>query len=341
MKELKKVLFGQTKAGEKVYQYTLENDNGVKMEVLDYACIIRSLFVPDKCGKLTDVVLGFDDVHSYEESDTFFGAFVGRFANRILNAQFELNGVTYTLPKNDGENHLHGTFAHRVFPVEATNDTLVFRGVGADGEEGFPGKLTFSVTYTLTEDNAVSIRYLAETDKDTVINFTNHSYFNLNGQDASDIGDIDLTLHASTFTEGNEETVPTGRILPVQGTPMDFTAGKKVGKDIASEYDQIAFCHGYDHNFIIDGEALREFAVVRSEKTGITMKAYTDQPGVQLYTGNFMDNEKGKGGVVYPNHGGLCLETQHFPCSPNFPQFPSTVLRPGEKYDTTTVYQFI
>ena len=331
--------FGTSASGEQIFKYTLENDSGMSVSLINYACAVQSVVLPDKNGTPTDVVLGYDTAEEYEKGGVFLGAFVGRYANRIRASEFELNGKTYKLPENDGRNHLHGTFAHRVFPAEIKDGGVVFRGVGEDGEEGFPGRLQFEVSYTLTEDNALRISYRAVTDADTVINLTNHSYFNLNGQDGSDVLDHTLTLNAAYFTEGNAETIPTGRILPVDGTPMDFRAGKKLGAEMHTDYEQTRLCNGYDHNFVLDGTK-GEFAVLRSENTGIELHCSTDQPGVQLYSGNFIDNERGKGGVIYPKHGAVCLETQHFPCSPNFPQFPSTVLRAGECFTSETVYRF-
>ena len=335
--------FGRTGTGEEVFRYTLENDKGMKVSLINYACSVQSILVPDRMGRPVDVVLGYDTVEEYEKGGVFLGAFVGRYANRIRSAAFELNGKTYQLPKNDGNNHLHGTFAHRVFPARIQDDdAVVFDGISEDGEEGFPGRLTFRVCYRLTEQNELIISYFAAADRDTVINFTNHSYFNLNGQDGSTVLDHTLQLNSACFTEGDAETIPTGRILPVEGTPMDFRTPKKLGLEIHSDYEQTRLCGGYDHNFVLDpGRKGEEFAVLRSEKTGIELHGFTDQPGVQLYSGNFLLNERGKGGVVYPRHGAVCLETQHFPCSPNFPHFPSTLLRPGEEFRSETVYQFI
>ena len=334
-------VFGTTASGETVYQYTLANDNGMSVSLIGYACAVQSVIVPDRNGSPVDVVLGYDTVEEYERGDVFLGAFVGRYANRIRASKFELNGQTYQLPANDGRNHLHGTYAHRVFPGEVKGDAVVFRGVSEDGEEGFPGRLVFDVSYRLTEDNALCISYRAVTDRDTVINFTNHSYFNLNGQDGSTVLDHTLRLDAASFTEGDAETIPTGRVLTVDGTPMDFRTEKKLGTEMHTDYEQTRLCNGYDHNFVLNADRQSaEFAVLRSEKTGIELRCYTDQPGVQLYSGNFLNNTRGKGGTVYPAHGAVCLETQHFPCSPNFPQFPSTVLRPGEEFASETVYRF-
>lgn len=336
--------FGVTESGETVTRWTLQNSAGMSARIISYACAVQSIAVPDGNGAPIDVALGYDDLAGYEAGGCYFGAFVGRYANRIKGASFELNGRRYTLEQNDGRNHLHGIFCRQVFDGATENDTLVFRRVSPDGEEGYPGTLAFEVRYTLQEDNALVIKYRAETDADTVVNFTNHTYFNLNG--AGDILNHRLTLAASRFTEGNAEILPTGKILPVDGTPMDFRGGKVIGEGIASDYEQIALCRGYDHNFILDtgGNLMRQFAEAEGDISGIRLKAYTTQPAVQLYTGNYVDDDTaplGKNGVRYPRYAGFCLETQHYPCSPNYPQFPSTVLRPGETYRHTTIYRFL
>lgn len=336
--------FGTTKSGEAVTRYTLANETGMRVQVLSYGCTIQSILVPDKDGNLVDVVLGYDDLVDYEAGSCYLGAFVGRYANRIKGASFALNGRIYPLEKNDGNNHLHGVYCRRVFNGSTEADTLVFRRISPSGEEGFPGTLETEVRYTLRNDNTLVIEYRARTNADTVLNFTNHSYFNLNG-DGGDVLNHSLMLLASKFTEGDAETLPTGTILSVDGTPMDFRSGKRIGADIASDDEQLTLCRGYDHNYIIDavGESLRKFAEAVGDKSGITLKAFTTQPAVQLYTGNYVDGDAaphGKGGVRYPRYGGFCLETQHYPCSPNYPQFPSTALHPGEEYRQKTVYLF-
>ena len=335
--------FGITKTGEAVTRWSLQNSAGMCVRILSYACAVQSIVVPDRDGDPIDVALGYDDLADYETGNCFFGAFVGRYANRIKGAAFDLDGRRYTLEPNDGSNHLHGVYCRQVFDGAVENDTLVFRRVSPDGEEGYPGTLSFEVRYTLRDDNALVIEYRATTDADTVVNFTNHTYFNLNG--AGDILSHRLTLAASRFTEGDAETLPTGNILPVDGTPMDFRGGKPIGEGIASDYEQITLCRGYDHNYILDtgGSLMESFAEATGDRSGIRLKAYTTQPAVQLYTGNYVDNDSaphGKGGVRYPRYAGFCLETQHYPCSPNYPQFPSTVLRPGETYRHKTVYRF-
>ena len=335
--------FGVTAKGEAVTRFTMKNGTGMETAILSYGCTVQKLIVPTAAGERIDVALGYDDISGYERGTCFFGAFVGRYANRIRGAEFTLNGRRYVLEKNDGENHLHGVYCSQVFDGGAEGDTLVFRRVSPDGEEGYPGTLTFEVRYRLREDNALEIVYRAATDADTVVNFTNHTYFNLNG--GGDIRGHSLTVCADSFTEGDAQTLPTGRILPVTGTPMDLRAGRRIGDGIASDFGQIRLCRGYDHNFVLNGEAgtLRKMAEAVGDRSGIRLEALTTQPAMQLYTGNYVDLDAapcGKGGVRYPRYAGFCLESQHYPCSPNFPEFPSTVLRPGETYAETTVYRF-
>ena len=341
--EITSLPFGVTAAGEPVARYTMRNDAGMEVSVLSYGCTVQSILVPTAAGERIDVALGYDDLAGYEAGTCFFGAFIGRYANRIKGARFWLNGREYTLEKNDGENHLHGVYCRQVFDGAAEGDTLVFRRVSPDGEEGYPGTLTLEVRYRLTDENALEMEYVARTDADTVVNFTNHTYFNLNG--GGDVLGHRLMLCADRFTEGDEHTLPTGRVLRVVGTPMDFRAGKTIGEDMDFDCEQIRQCRGFDHNFVLNGEAgeLRKMAAATGEKSGIRMEASTTQPAMQLYTGNFVDLDRapcGKGGVRYPRYGGFCLESQHYPCSPNFPDFPSTVLRPGEEYREKTVYRF-
>ena len=347
---------GTAGSGESVFRYTMENDRGMKVSVLNYGGIIQSIRIPaaDRTASAgqseTDVVLGYDDLAGYEQGSCFLGAFVGRYANRIKGAVFDLNGEHYELPKNDGQNHLHGTFCRTVFDIAVQEDSLLLSHTFPDGEEGYPGTLAVSARYRLTEDCALELEYFAETDADRVISLTNHSYFNLNGE--GDILHHRLQLFADRFTEGNEETIPTGRILPVEGTPLDFRAGKEIGAEIFSDCDQIRLCRGYDHNFALWREAagcwIPENEPVRcaraaGDRSGIVLEAFTTQPGVQLYTGNFLDGDEaahGKAGVRYPRYGGFCLETQAFPCAPNFAQFPDAVLRAGERYHHRTIYRF-
>lgn len=337
--------FSTTHDSREVIRYIMQNDNGMRVSLLSYACTVQSIIVPDRNGHPTDVVLGYDSLEDYERGTVFLGAFVGRYANRIKNSEFMLNGKTYSLEKNDGNNHLHGIFCHDVFDGRIDGDSVVFTKYSPSSDEGYPGNLTLEIRYILTEDNALDISYRATTDEDTVVNFTNHSYFNLNGADGSEITGHMLKIDADTFTEADAETLPTGRILSVASTPLDFRSSKRIGDDIDDEYDQIRYGHGYDHNFILNGPSgeLREFAEAWSDRSGIFMSCSTTEPAVQFYSGNYLEGdmaEHGKGGVKYPNRSGFCLEAQHYPCSPNFPEFPSTVLKKGEVYHQETVYRF-
>ena len=332
--------FGSTGDGKAVTQYTLKNENGMCVQLLSYACAVQRMVIPDKNGVPRDVVLGYDTVEGYENGSSFFGAFVGRYANRIKNAAFPLGGKMVRLRPNAGAHHLHGAFARRVFDGEMTDGGVVFRYVSPPEEEGYPGTLTGEVRYTLTADNALVIAYTATADADTVVNLTNHAYFNLNGQDGSDVLNHLLQIDADSYTDMDGSLIPTGKINSVDGTALDFRSEKTIGADIA----QLTQSGGYDHNLILNGStgALRRFATAKSGSTGIILTAYTTEPAIQLYTGNFIQNDTaahGKNGVRYPRHGGFCLEAQHYPCSPNYPQFPSTVLKKGETYRQTTVYQ--
>ena len=335
-------VFGTTKDGREVLRYTLTNSSGMKVTALSYGCTIQHIIVPDKNGKPVDVALGYENLRSYEESWGFFGAVVGRFANRIKGAEFELNGETVRLKKNGGENHLHGMFPKRVFDSEISGDAVVFRYLSPDGEEDFPGNLRVEVRYRLTEDNALEIDYFAETDRDTVLNLTNHTYFNLNG--SGDILVHLLRLDSDSVTETDSTSTPTGELLSVENTPLDFRNEKPIGRDIFDDYLPVKQCGGYDHNYVLNNNGeLREFAAVRSEESGIALICSTTQPGVQLYTSNFVTadpTKRCKGGVPYEKYAGVCLETQHYPASPNYPHFPTTVLRKGEQIHEKTIYRF-
>jgi aldose 1-epimerase len=336
--------FGTTKDGRPVTRYTMVNSNGVGVRILSYACAVQSIFVPDKNGDFRDVVLGYSSIEGYETGTACHGSFVGRCANRIKDAQFTLNGKTYHLEQNDGKNHLHGALTRRVYNSYTDGDAVVFRFISHPSEEGYPGILSVELRYRLTEDNALEIEYRATSDEDTVINLTNHTYFNLSG-DGSDILDHILRLDADRFTEVNSETLPTGNILSVDATPLDFRTAKPIGRDIFADEEQLRLCRGYDHNFILNKEngECKLFAEAVSPKTGITLSAYTTEPGVQLYTGNFLDTDaapSGKNRTRYPRYGGFALEAQHYPDSPNHPEFPSVVLKKGEKYYQKTVYRF-
>ena len=340
--------FGVTKNGEKVNEYIMSNPGGLAVSVLNYGCVIKNIFVPTKQGPV-DVVVGHDTFADYENdfnspSSTCCGAFVGRYANRIENAEFSIGGQKYQLEANNGKNHLHGTFPKKLYDVKAFGDTLLMETESPAGEDGFPGNLKISVRYILTEDNALRMDYRVSSDADTIINLTNHTYFNLDG--GGDVLNQKLRIYASRFLEGNNETCPTGNILPVVNTPMEFRAGKIIGKEIDSGYSQTTMAGGgYDHCFVIDrgrGASQSLCAWASSDKTGISMKVYTTQPGVQLYTGNFLQDcpTPGKGGVPMQKYGGFALETQHFPCSPSHPEFPTTILRAGKVFRANTTLRF-
>jgi len=330
--------------------YTLTNANGVEMKVTNYGGIVTSLKVPDKYRNLGDVVLGYDNLQDYVKSNPYFGCIVGRYGNRIGKAKFTLNGVGYTLAKNNGDNSLHGGikgFDKVVWDAQAMvgadSVSVEFKYMSKDGEEGFPGNLSVTVTYALTNDDELKIDYLASTDEVTVVNLTHHSYFNLAGAGSGDILGHELMLAADKFTPVDEGLIPTGELRPVAGTPMDFTQPTVIGDRINQDYEQLVFGKGYDHNWVLNGGggSMALAASVYEPKTGRMMKVYTTEPWMQFYAGNFLDGSNiGKGGKAYEFRNGFCLETQHFPDSPNKPDFPSTVLKPGEEYKTTTIYKF-
>ena len=327
----------------------LKNSNGVKMQVTTLGARVMNLFVPDKNGTLVDVVLGFDTPEEYlGSSEPFFGTAIGRYGNRIAKGKFELDGKTYSLPINNGQNTLHGGPGgfHNVnwTVVESDESHIVFYYVSKDGEEGFPGNLTVKMTYFLTEENEFKITYEAETDQATPVNLTHHSFFNLNGEGVGDVLDHELQLMASKYTPVDSTLIPLGTNDAVTGTPMDFTKAKAIGKDISESTEQLTFGGGFDHNWVLDKKKPGELelaASVFAPQTGIGMEVWTTEPGIQFYSGNFLDGSiKGKGGKPYNFRAALCLETQHFPDSPNQPAFPSTILKPGEKYNQTCIYKF-
>lgn len=338
--------------GKTVHLYTLRNPSGMEVRVMDYGGIIVSLSVPDRMGRFGDVVLGFDSLPPYETLSPYFGALIGRYANRIAHGRFTLDGQTYTLATNDGPNHLHGGvrgFDKRVWDAEpfegADRRGLVLRYTSPAGEEGYPGTLHVTVTYTLTDDDRLSFDYEATTDQATPVNLTQHSYFNLAGAGSGDILGHIVTINADSFTPIDSTLIPTGEIRSVAGTPFDFRTPTAIGARIDQPDPQLRYAHGYDHNFVLNrppgDTALTLAARVYEPTSGRVMEIYTDQPGLQFYSGNFLDGTlHGKGGVVYPFRSGFCMETQHFPDSPNHPDFPSTILRPGQVYHTRSVYRF-
>ena len=340
--------FGHLTNGIEVELYTLTNAHGVQASISNYGGTLTSLLVPDKNGHMGDVVLGFDDVSGYlspafRKANPYFGALIGRYGNRIAKGRFTLDGKTYLLAANNGPNSLHGGtvgFDQRIWQATpgtaAAGETLTLTYHSPDGEEGYPGNLTVTVVYTLTDDNALRLDYTATTDKPTPFNITNHAYFNLSHGTEKDILGHELTLAAHSYTVVDATLIPTGELRSVAGTPFDFTTPHAIGERIAQVPG------GYDHNFVLNGPAgLQPAASVYDPASGRSMAVSTDQPGIQLYTGNFLDGSlTGKRGTVYGPHAGFCLETQHFPDSPNQPSFPNTVLRPGEAFRSSTVYQF-
>lgn len=337
--------FGVTKEGKEVTLFTLENKNGMRADFIDFGANIVRLFVPDQNGKLDDIVLGFDDVAGYEENGCFFGSFIGRHGNRIGNAEFQLNGVTYELEKNDGDNNLHGGtpgYNKVMYKVETTDNSVSFSRTSPDMEQGYPGNLDICVTYTLTDDNELKISYQAKTDKDTLCNVTNHSYFNLKGHDGGTITDHKVWIRANGFTETSDDLIPNGNIIDVTGTPMDFRTEKTIAQDIEADYKPLKIAGGYDHNFVLEKETgkMEKVAELSEETTGRRMEVYTDLPGMQLYTGNFIVKEDGKDGTEYTKRTGVCFETQFFPNSVNVPSFESCVLKAGDTFTSSTVYRF-
>ena len=343
--------FGKLPNGETAQLFILKNRNGVETAITNYGGIIVTLKTYDAKGLLADVALGFETLAGYLRPHPYFGAIIGRYGNRIGKARFTLDGVTYTLAKNDGENSLHGGvegFDKKLWKARTESgpdsQTLVLSRTSPDGEEGYPGTLRTEVRYTLSDDDSFRIDYLATTDKKTVVNLTNHTYFNLKGQGNGDILDHEIRINASRFTPVDEGLIPTGELRPVEGTPVDFRKPARIGARIDADDEQIRRGRGYDHNFVLDreGEGLAFAARVIEPSTGRGLEVWTTEPGMQFYTGNFLDGSIiGKGGKAYPRRSGFCLETQHFPDSPNQPAFPSTVLEPGREYRSSTVWKFV
>ena len=334
--------FGATKSGEKASCYVLKNSKGMEAVVSDFGASLLKLYVPDKDGKTQDVVLGYETLEDYENGGDSLGATVGRVANRIGMAEFELNGKKYELTKND--NTLHGGidfYNKRMWDVKEEDDThVVFALVSPDGDQGFPGEVKIEVSYTITEENELKIHYHAIPDQDTLLNMTNHSYFNLSGHASGTAWNAKVWIDADAFTETDAELIPTGTVVPVEGTPMDFRKEKVVEKEIGADYTPLKLAGGYDHNWVLNGKGFRKAASAESEETGIKMEVYTDLPGIQFYSGNFRAGSKGKEGAVYEKGYGICFETQYFPDAIHKENFESPITKAGEVYDTTTVYKF-
>lgn len=330
--------YGTTRDGRPVRRFTVENGCGLALQILDYGCAVVSLRFPDRDGQVRDVVLGYPDLSGYEAGVGFLGFLVGRYANRIRNASFCLDGRSYALEKNDGENHLHGTLIHRSFQAEIGKDGVVFRYLSPDGDEGFPGNLTLEAAYSLTERNELVLRLQAQTDRPTALNLTSHLYFNLSGHGGPPVDRHLLQLCADSYCVCDSQLCPTGQIAPVAQTPMDFRALRPIGQGFPLSFPQLTLAGGYDHNYILQPSS--PFAALAfSPESGIALEVRTTQPALQFYSGNHLHALPGKEGAVYQARSGFCLETQHYPCSPNIPAFPSTVLRPGEVFTQTTIYR--
>ena len=346
----KRRLFGKLPTSESVYLYTLSNQTGMKVEIINYGAIVVSITAPDKNGKLEDVVLGFDNLEDYLNDNSFIGTIVGRFGNRIYNGKMILEGKEYQLTINDGENHLHGgpKGFHKVLwnAVSIENESaqaLKLSYHSRDGEEGYPGNLNIEVTYTLTNNNELRIDYLATTDKPTVVNPTSHTYFSLSGSPVNSILNEELQLYADNITPVNKTLIPTGELMKVENTPFDFRKPHKIGERIDEKNEQLEFGKGYDHNWVLNNYngSVRKVGELFEPTSGRLMEIYTDQPGIQFYSGNFMNGTlKGKKGIIYNYRSALCLEAQHFPNSPNQPNFPSVKLNAGVKYKQQTIYRF-
>jgi len=333
---------------DSIKQYTLKNDNGMAVKITNYGATITSIVVPDRDGNFADVALGYNDVKGYINAidRPYFGSVVGRYGNRIAKGKFSIDGVEYQLATNNGENHLHGGnmgFDKVVWDAEAIDNGVELTYLAKDGEEGYPGNLKVKVVYTLSDDNEIRIEYTAVTDKATVVNLTNHTYFNLAGEGSGTINGHELRINASRFTPVDAGLIPTGELRDVAGTPFDFRKAKTIGRDIEADDEQLKFGLGFDHNWVLDrkGDGMELAATLYEPKSGRVLEVITDQPAVQFYGGNFLDGRLiGKSGKPYGHRCGLCLETQHSPDSPNHPEWPGTILRPGEQYRTTTIYRF-
>jgi aldose 1-epimerase len=350
-KPMEKRDFGTTAEGKAAELYVLTNKNGMEVSITNYGGTVTSIKVPDRGGKIGDVVLGYDTLEGYVADKVYFGVIVGRYCNRIGHAEFSIDGTKYTLAKNNGDNTLHGGikgFNKALWEAKDVSKdgepALELKYTSKDGEEGFPGNLTTTVMYTLTNKNELKIDYSATTDKKTVVNLTNHSYFNLAGPGSGDVLKTVLRIEADKFTPVDSGLIPTGELKSVQATPFDFRKATEIGARIDAEDEQLKLGKGYDHNFVLvknKPNGLTLAARAEEPTTGRVLEVWTTEPGVQLYTGNFLDGSiHGKGGIAYAQRTAFCLETQHFPDSPNHPSFPTTLLSPGQRYHTTTIYKF-
>lgn len=339
--------FGTARNGKEVYAFTISNANGMQAKIINFGAILVSLLVPDKDGKPEDVVLGYDSLEEYYGNGSFFGATIGPSANRIGGASFEINGKAYQIDVNDGPNNLHSHMENgyhkQVWDAVEGDNSVTLTLEGKDGEMGFPGNKKITMVYSLSEENALKLSYHVSADADTIVNLTNHTYFNLAGHKAGKIEDHLLQLHAGNYTPVVPGAIPTGEIQPVAGTPMDFTKMKPIGQDINADFEQLKLTLGYDHNFVIDGAdgSLKEIAVAEDPKSGRRMKVFTTLPGVQFYAGNCIGEDTGKDNTPYGPRKGFCLETQYYPDNIHHPNFPQSVFGPGRDYESVTVYQFL
>ena len=334
------------KDGKEIYKYYITNGNGAQVVLTSLGASIVSVLVPDKDGVLTDVSLGFDDTDSYFDDGAYLGRVPGRYANRIAKGHFELNGKEYNLAINNGPNHLHGGpwgFSYQVWDARVLDNAVEFMYISEDGEEGYPGTLKAVAHYEWGDDNALKLTLTAQTDQDTFVNLTNHAYWNLNGEGSGSIEDHILKLNCSEYLPTDSGLIPLGEPAPVAGTPLDFVTAKKVGRDLHQDFPALTVAKGYDHCFVIDGYMpgqLQTAAELYSEKSGIALEVVTTQPGLQVYSGNWLGGAKGKNGHVYADYNGIALECQHFPDSPNEPEYPSTLLKPGETYQEAIIFAF-
>ncbi|HHU71543.1 MAG TPA: galactose mutarotase [Clostridiales bacterium] len=348
--KIEKKLYGLTNDGKEAYLYTVTNDKGMEVSFTNYGACIVSIIVPDSKGNKADVVLGYDNLEGYQEDQAGFGAFIGRYANRISEGKFVINGKTYELEKNDGNNTLHGGskgYNKCLYETEIFQDedmiSVEFSRLSPHMEQGFPGNLDISVTYSLSEANELMIEYLVVSDQDTIINLTNHSYFNLAGHNSGSALDHKLWIKANQYNPTNNELIPTGELKDVTGTPMDFRKSKSIGQDIDLDYEPLRIARGYDHNYVLDlsGDDVEKVAQLVHEDSGRVMEVFTDMPGMQLYSSNMLESVKNsKDGASYNRGQGICFETQFFPNSCNTPEFPSSMIRAGEEFESVTIYKF-
>lgn len=343
---MEKIFFGKNRNGEETWLYTLKNKNGTVIKVSDHGATLVSLLVPDREGSMKDVVLGYDEASEYENHTCYFGATVGRNGNRIEKAQMVIDGVLWKIPANEDGNSLHSGpngFEGVLWKVKGhTENSITFAHLSTEEEQGFPGNLEVEVTYTLTEENAVEIAYQGRADKTTVMNFTNHSYFNLGGHESGKVVNQKLQIFADSYNPMKEGSIPTGEIAAVEGTPMDFREMKPIGQEIEADFGQLKLAGGYDHNYVLSSKAgeMKEMARAYCEETGIAMEAFTECCGVQFYAGNFIGNQVGKGGASYCDRCGFCLESQFYPNAVNEKHFPSPLVKAGETFTTKTIYRF-